>query len=371
MISFRKTHILKILDSFSQVNLPLDIFLSHYFRSKKSIGAKDRKEIADTVYGIIRLRGLLDHLSETPLTWENRYKRFIKGNFFSSHLSAHIQVSFPKFLFDLLSSALGEEKAKEFCLLCNEPAPTTIRVNILKISRDELLKKWESKYEVERCRYSDVGITFKKKVNFFSLPEFKEGLFEIQDEGSQLVANLLEIKPHHKVLDYCAGSGGKTLAFAHKLQNRGQIFLHDIRPSILLEAKKRLKRAGIQNAQIVLPDEMDQKGLNNKMNIVLLDVPCSGTGTLRRNPDLKWKLKESSIIQLVEEQRKIFDKAVKFLKPSAKIYYITCSVLPQENEEQVDYFIKNYPVTLDKPLFQTFVSQGGMDSFFCASLSQK
>ncbi len=121
------------------------------------------------------------------------------------------------------------------------------------------------------------------------MPEFKQGLFEVQDEGSQLIANLMDPTPGDQVMDYCAGSGGKTLAFAPKMQHRGQIYLHDIRPWALDEARKRLKRAGIQNAQVVLPEDPKLNKLRGKMDWVLVDAPCTGSGTFRRNPDMKWK----------------------------------------------------------------------------------
>jgi len=186
------------------------------------------------------------------------------------------------------------------------------------------------------------------------LPEFKAGFFEIQDEGSQLIANHVTASPGDHILDYCAGSGGKTLAFAPKMKNKGQIYLYDIRPYTLIEAKKRLKRAGIQNAQLLDDKKLKKRGLHSRMDWVLLDVPCSGTGTLRRNPDMKWKLTPETFTRLVEEQRKIFDSAFKFLKPNGKIVYATCSVFPEENEEQIATFIEKYGLKLLHTPFLSF-----------------
>jgi 16S rRNA (cytosine967-C5)-methyltransferase len=231
------------------------------------------------------------------------------------------------------------------------------------------LQKWKDLYEISPCSHSPWGITFHKKINFFELSEFKEGLFEIQDEASQLTADLVAVEPKEKVLDFCAGSGGKTLAFAPKMQNSGQIYLHDIRLAVLSEAQKRLRRAGVQNAQLLLPtDERKKRMLKEKMDWVLVDVPCSGTGTLRRNPDMKWKLDLSLIERLVAEQRQIFEQALSFLRPGGHIVYATCSILPQENQEQISFFQEKFKLELSKPPFHSFPKRGGMDGFFGAIL---
>lgn len=229
-----------------------------------------------------------------------------------------------------------------------------------------MLSLWKGKYEVSPCQLAPHGIVFHKKINFFNLPEFKEGLFEVQDEGSQLVADLCRVEPGEQVLDYCSGSGGKTLAFAYRMQQKGQIFLHDIRDHILAEAKKRLKRAGIQNAQIIEYESPKLKKLKKKMDWVLVDAPCSGTGTLRRNPDMKWKFSEEALRRLVGEQRMIFEKALSFLKPSGKIVYATCSILKEENEEQISHFLKTYPLELAADPFRSLPQKDSMDGFFGA-----
>ncbi len=368
--AFQKYHLLRILDLFEGETLPLDIFLSHYFRANKAVGAKDRRTICEAIYGMIRWCGLLDHLLPKPPTWESRFSLFTSINphdfLQKEEIPAHIRVSFPKEFFQILERAFGEKKAQELCLASNQTAPTTIRVNSTKISRDSLLEKWKELYSVSPSTISPDGIIFHKKINFFSLPEFKEGLFEIQDEGSQLVASLLEIVPGQQILDYCAGSGGKTLAFAPQTKKRGQIFLHDIRPRALLEAKKRLKRAGIQNAQILLPTDAHKETLKGRMDWVLVDAPCSGSGTLRRNPDMKWKFSSELLERVVQEQRKIVTEALDYLSPKGYLVYATCSILPQENEEQVAFFEKELPLLCIKPPFSSTPQKGGMDGFFGA-----
>jgi 16S rRNA C967 or C1407 C5-methylase (RsmB/RsmF family) len=371
--TFREHHLFNILDSFESQNarLPLDRFLSDYFRSHKAIGSKDRKEICTILYAMIRWRGLLDHFSSHPLSWRSRYQTYSsyvwqKGQNDPS-IPQHVRCSFPKAFFQFLVTSLGEEQALLYAHISNSPAPTTVRINPALTSRDALLKRWSTLYDVSAATHSKQGIVFHKKINFFALDEFKEGLFEIQDEGSQLLADLVDVQPGDQVLDFCSGSGGKTLAFAHKMKSKGQIYLHDIRASILKEAKKRLSRSQIQNAQFLLYDDPKKKTLKGKMDWVLVDAPCSGSGTLRRNPDMKWKFSEEHIVNLIELQKKIFEEALTFLKPNGRIIYATCSVFPQENEDQIAYFKDNY-LLIEGKRHHTFPQEHGMDGFFGVTL---
>lgn len=371
---FRKLHILSLLKEYEEKPIPLDLHISNYFRSHPSLGSKDRKEIAETVYGIIRWQGLIDFIVHKR-NWEERlalwHTQDFKENSKRTDLPPHIRVSFPKNLFEKILESHGKDLGEKICLESNEPAPTTVRINPLKTTREKMLNLWKEHYEVSPCTLSKLGIIFHKKINFFSLPEFKEGLFEVQDEGSQLLAELCQVTPGEQVMDYCSGSGGKTLAFAHRMENKGQIYLHDIRPHILKEAKKRLKRAGIQNGQIIEYDDPKLKKLKKKMDFLLVDAPCSGTGTLRRNPDMKWKFSEDMLKRLVSEQRIIFEKALSFLKSNGRIIYATCSILKQENEEQVAHFLKTYPLQLAGEMFKSLPEIGGMDGFFGAVFEKK
>ena len=219
----------------------------------------------------------------------------------------------PEELWQAFVRSFGEEKAFELLMESNSPAPTTIRINPAKTTREALFQKWKGLYDISETAHSPFGITFHKKIAFFTLPEFKEGLFEVQDEASQLVAAKMDPKPGEAVLDWCAGSGGKTLAYAYKTEGKGQIYLHDIRKNILFEAKKRLKRAGIENVQYLFADEEKKLAkLKKKMDWVLVDAPCTGTGTLRRNPDMKYKFTEAQLKKFVGDQRVIFEKALSF-----------------------------------------------------------
>lgn len=353
--------------------MPLDVFLSQYFRAHKAVGSKDRRFICDTIYGMVRWSGLLDHLGKQTPSWESRYETFLHFNpsehIYNKEIPPHVRVSFPKSFFQTLSDSLGENKALEFCSLSNLQAPTTLRANLLKTSREALLKKWKGLYSASAAAYSSTGIVFDQKINFFAMSEFKEGYFEIQDEGSQIIAQLVAAKPGEQVLDFCAGSGGKTLAFAPQMQTKGVIYLHDIRPHALAEAKKRLCRAGVQNAQIIQAQDLPSKNLKRRMDWVLVDAPCSGTGTLRRNPDMKWRFDPEKLPSLVEEQRMIFEEALKYLKPQGHIVYATCSVLPQENEDQIAYFVEQFKLKLVGEPFATFPRKGGMDGFFGAVMA--
>ena len=369
---FRKNHILGILKRFESEKTPLDIFLSDYFRKNKSVGSKDRKFIAETIYRLIRWMGLIDYFIEKPITWEKRIDVLqildIDKVQKDPNIPSHIKVSFPKKYFDLIEKDYGENKTLKFCFVSNHEAPTAIRANLLRISRDDLFLRFKEKYDVSKCKDSAQGIRFHKKINFYSIGEFREGLFEMQDEGSQLIADLLSPKNNAQVLDYCAGAGGKTLAFAHKMKGKGQIYLHDIRPKALIEAKKRLKRAGVQNIQIIFPHEKE-KLKQEQMDWVLLDVPCSGSGTLRRNPDMKWKFEASMLEELIEKQRAILDEALPFLKTGGSIVYATCSIFPDENDRQIEFFLKKYPLKLIKKVFW-LPEMNEKDGFFGAVLEK-
>lgn len=366
-IPYREYHLFELLENYSRQALPLDLFISYYFRDHSALGSKDRAFIADMIYVLVRWQGLLDYLAPST-SWKDRYQTYLKVSFDQlqqrEDIPLAIRVSFPQSLFDLFVKHYGIEKAHELCLICNTPAPTTVRVNTLKISRADLLERWKGLYDVSPTSFSPDGITFHKKMNFFQLSEFKEGLFEVQDEGSQQLAHLMQMQPGQQVLDYCAGSGGKTLAFAPAMHGKGQIYVHDIRPLALQEARKRLRRAGIQNYQILLPNSPHLSKLKKKMDWILVDAPCSGTGTLRRNPDMKWKFNSDMLSRLMGQQRMIFEKALSFLQPEGRIVYATCSILKEENELQVEHFLSTYSLQIEGELFQTLPTLAGMDGFF-------
>lgn len=373
---FRKNHILQFFLEWNQAAyIPLDKSLNHYLRNHSAIGSKDRKIISDSIYGIIKWKSLLDaHLQNLGknLTDENRLdlwtattiEELKKANF----LNAHEQYGFPKTLFERLKTSLGETKALELCKVTQTRAPIVVRVNTKKTSRQALFHGWKDRYDVSLCETSEMGILFHEKLNFFQLPEFAKGLFEVQDEGSQLIASLVDAKPGQEVLDFCAGAGGKTLSFAPKMLGKGQIFLYDPRAKALMNAKKRLRRCGIQNAQIIT-EQKSLKRLKSRMDWILLDVPCSGSGTWRRKPDQKWRYTDKTLENLIEEQKTIFKQALAYLAPGGRIVYSTCSVFPEENEKQVDFFCNTYGATVVGTPLQIFPEEGKMDGFYGAIIS--
>lgn len=350
---FREHHLNIILEKFRLSGAPADLLLRNYFRLHKALGSKDRAWISETFYHYIRWKNLYDTLSLNPADPLPA----------SKHLGLHLQLGASQKLIDALLRAYGEEKCREICQINQTRAPVTIRANTLKISRDALLEKLQAQFEVVPTSYSPCGIQCAIKINFSSLPEFQEGLFEVQDEASQLGAALVRPLPKQQIVDFCAGAGGKSLAIAPSMGQSGQLYLHDIRTHALIEAKKRCKRAGIQNVQFNLPSK---KG---SMDWVVVDVPCSGTGTYRRNPDLKWKFDTIDLSSLVEEQRQIFDEAYSYLKEGGTLVYMTCSILPEENEIQIDYFQKKYGLSVVEK-FQTLPRLNGMDGFFAVSLTR-
>ncbi|MBN4067319.1 RsmB/NOP family class I SAM-dependent RNA methyltransferase [Simkania negevensis] len=375
-IPFRHHHLFTIFALWDATpSLPLDRLLYSYFRAHKAIGSKDRKFLSETVYGIVRWRGLIDHLiGPRQLFWPARYECYKELDtdeiIADEAIPAHIRCSCPRLLFDRLAGQYGIERAIELCLVSNQQAPTTIRANLLKTTRGKLLQRLSSSWRVEPTKQSKEGIRFAERANFFQLPEFKEGLFEVQDEASQLVASLVNALPGEHVLDYCSGSGGKTLAFAPGMEGRGQIYLHDIRLRALQEAKKRMQRAGVQNVQFVRPDSKTLGKLKKRMDWIMVDAPCSGTGTLRRNPDMKWRYTDEMLERLIGQQRIVFERALGFLAPHGKIIYATCSILAEENERQVDHFLKAYSLKLVGEPFRSLPQTGEMDGFFAVTMEK-
>jgi 16S rRNA (cytosine967-C5)-methyltransferase len=363
------THILAFFKQWRESNKPLDLSLSQYFRAHKNLGSHDRRYIGDTVYALVRWESLFAWLSPDGSMSERLHlykKQPIEAWLKTANLPAHAAQGTTPYLLESLQKAYGPNKAEELARVFNTPAPVAIRTNLAKISRDALLEKLAPRFEISKSPHAPAALVFAKREPLFALPEFKEGLFEMQDEGSQIIADLIQTAPKERVLDFCSGSGGKSLAIAHKMEGKGELYLHDVRPRALEEAKLRLRRAGVQNAQILLKGHPTLKKLKGKMDWVIVDAPCSGTGTLRRNPDMKWKIDSPMIKRLVEEQRSIFSEALSYVKPGGKILYITCSLLPEENEEQIEFLLKTYPLSIETPSLKLLPTMNGPDGFFAA-----
>jgi len=357
--------------------LPIDLFLRRYFQGHKFLDGKDRAWIADKTYELYRWRGLIDHLTPKPHNWVNRMRTFFMGDRWRSQtqnkkLPAHVRCSFPLDLFNRMEGSLGTKVAVDVCEILNEPAMTFLRVNTARISRDKVHTFLTSRsVPVEKTLNSQTGLLLTSKQNMLDIPEYKLGYFEIQDESSQLIADQVDAKPGDSVMDYCAGSGGKALCIGPKMLNRGQIFLHDVRDTKLFESKRRFRKANVNNYTLLPPSHPQLPRLRGKMDWVLVDAPCSQTGALRRNPDMKWIYSDGRLSKWVALQREVFEAALKYMKDGGKIVYATCSVLDEENAQQVRFFCEKFGLYLSHPPLHARPQSKGMDGFFCATMERR
>jgi 16S rRNA (cytosine967-C5)-methyltransferase len=253
----------------------------------------------------------------------------------------HVEADIPDWCADYFEENFDDEWVAEAAAL-SERAPLDLRVNTLKADRDKVLKQL-ARTGAKPTVIARQGLRIapgkgaSRMPNVQAEPAFQKGWFEIQDEGSQIVADLVYPQPGEQVLDYCAGGGGKTLALSAALENKGQVHAWDADKTRLAPIFDRLKRAGTRNVQVHAADA-DLSPLEGKMDRVLVDAPCTGSGTWRRNPDAKWRLQPAALEKRIEEQAEVLDKACRFVKPGGFLVYVTCSVFPQENEYQVYAF---------------------------------
>ncbi len=391
---------------------PTDRLLGNFFhRNRKRFGSKDRKVISETIYGIFRHRLLIDNWLGKPTPTEYRGANFfwhavtalacegliekdVFTTFFGSKKAESlydafkekklppgqdslsrpetlsIRYSFPLWMVERWIRYFGEE-TEGLLQAMNERPPLVLRANPIRISRDELVARLRAKgHEAEPGLLSPWSVRVRERFNVFEIPEFKEGLFEVQDEGSQLVALSVNPQPGEVIWDTCAGGGGKTLLVAALMRNQGRVIATDIRSRKLVDLRKRAKRAGLFN---IFPADLKRLGesklFGRGVDKLLVDAPCSGTGTLRRNPDAKWKISPKMIQELRGEQLKILDAYVRYLKKGGSLVYATCSMEPEENEEVVDTFLKDHPefqrMSQDIHLFP---HRNGTDGFFISTL---
>lgn len=258
-----------------------------------------------------------------------------------------IGASLPDVLAERFLAEFGDE-AEVAAEAMNERAPLVIRVNQLKTTRGELKERLEKEgVSCRATRLSPWGLELETRMNAFALPSFQDGLFEIQDEGSQLLGMLVD-PPPTKVIDACAGAGGKTLQLAPLMKNRGELFAFDIEEKRMEELKKRTRRAGVHNvrARLIPSDATADEtisDLTEKADRVLVDAPCSGTGTLRRKPDARYRITEQWLTEHIERQKTLLERFAKLVKPGGRLIYGTCSVLREENEAVVEHFLKLHP----------------------------
>lgn len=377
-----------------------DKVLQGTLKRDKRWGARDRAFIAEMVYDIVRWKRLYAEIAEVrePFDRTNLFRLFavwatlrgialpdwkqledtptrrIKGRFDELSKVRKLRESIPDWLDELGEKELGKKWDKEISAL-NETAPVILRVNTLKTTVPKLQAAlFDEDIETETIKGYPNALQLKERVNVFTSPLFKEGAFEVQDASSQLVAEMLDVQPGMRVVDACAGAGGKTLHIAALMENKGQIIALDIYANKLNELKRRAKRAGAHNIETRPIDTTKVvKKLYDKADRVLIDAPCTGLGVLRRNPDAKWKLDPAFVESIKSTQAEILDQYSRMVKPGGKMVYATCSILPSENEKQIKDFLKR-----DSGKDFTFVkehkilsSTSGFDGFYMALLEKK
>ena len=399
-----KNLVLAVLNGLQQIfneGKYADKVVAQVLKSDKRWGSRDRGFIAETTYEIVRWKRLYAAIAnvQEPLNRQDFWRIFavwatlrgyvlpdwkplegtptrrIKGKFEELRQERKYRESIPDWLDTLGSKALGEKKWTLEMEALNTIAPVVLRTNTLKtlpkLLRNALL---EEKIKTQTiAKYPD-ALVLDERANVFSTETFQRGWFEVQDASSQTVAPFTQVAPGMRVIDACAGAGGKALHLAAMMENKGQLISLDIHNYKLRELKRRAKRAGAHNIETRHIDNNKViKKLHGSADRVLLDAPCSGLGVLRRNPDAKWKLNPDFIDRVVLEQQQILTQYAHMVKPGGKLIYVTCSILPQENEEQIAAFKETEignEFTLEKEQ-HLWPAVNGFDGFYMARLLRK
>ena len=341
-----------------QLQHPADGVVSDFFRQHRTLGSRERHTLAETTYGVLRERLLYQHLAQSGkgemerrlalLAWQGN-EGFLRAALSDTEQAWLAQVaridrtSLPDKLRhnlpDWLAQQLMADHGEAFWPLVEatmRPAPLDLRVNTFKVKRDEAAAAFKAEgIEALTTPYSPLGLRIQGKPALHKLDVFLRGDVEVQDEGSQLLALITGAKRGEMVADFCAGAGGKTLALGAEMRNTGRLYAFDTSGHRLASLKPRLARSGLSNvypAQIAHERDERIKRLAGKLDRVLVDAPCSGLGTLRRNPDLKWRQSPQSVAELVVKQAAILASAARLLKPGGRLVYATCSLLDAENE---------------------------------------
>jgi 16S rRNA (cytosine967-C5)-methyltransferase len=366
----------------------------------KRWGSRDRKFVAETIYEIVRWKRLYAEIAEVkePFDRNNLWRLFsvwcvlkgialpdwnqieptpsrrIKGKFDELSKIRKFRESIPDWIDEVAVSELGEELWTKELAALNKKAEVILRTNTLNTTKEELQKELqdESIFTEFIPNHSD-ALRLVERANVFRTEVFKKGYFEVQDASSQLVAKYLDVAPGMKVIDTCAGAGGKTLHLASFMKNKGQIIAMDIYESKLKKLKIRARRNKVHNIDTrVIDSTKPIKKLYNKADRVLIDAPCSGIGVLRRNPDSKWKLQPEFLDNIKKVQQDILQKYSKMVKSGGKLVYATCSVLPSENQNQITEFLasesgKDFKLIKDN---KVFAHTSGFDGFYMALLEK-
>ena len=395
---------------FAVIDALLEIFNENAYADKvvavtlkrdKRWGSKDRKFVAETIYDIVRWKRLYAEIAQIkePYSRDNVWRLFavwavlrgitlpdwkyfedtpvrrIKGKFDELSKIRKFKESIPDWIDELAVKELGEEIWSKEISAQNKTAEVILRVNTLKTTKENLQKilLQENIETIFLNDYND-ALQLKERANVFLTKAFKDGLFEVQDASSQQVAYFLDVKPGMRVVDSCAGAGGKTLHLASLMQNKGQLIAMDIYESKLKQLKQRAKRNGVFNADFRIIDSTKTiKKLHDKADRLLIDAPCSGLGVLKRNPDSKWKLQPKFVENIKKTQAEILQNYSKMVKEGGKMVYATCSILPSENQQQINNFLnteigKNFTFVKDKAILSHI---SGYDGFYMALLERK
>lgn len=349
---------------------PADVTLSRYFREHPKLGSRERGVVAEAVYAVLRnklvytnfaesgvgpamrrmaLLGLADTygvdalggVDEQETQWLTRVLQIDRVT-----LPLALRTNLPQWLFDKLVARDGEAGMLQLADALNQPAPLDLRVNAMKATREQAMAELATApIACEPTPYAPLGIRIRKKPALQNLTLFKNGAIEVQDEGSQLLAQIVGAKRGEMVVDFCAGAGGKTLALGDAMRNTGRLYAFDVSDKRLNKLKPRLARSGLSNVHpVVIAHENDAKikRLAGKIDRVLVDAPCSGLGTLRRNPDMKWRQTPQALVELNGKQSAILAGAARLLKPGGRLVYATCSLLDEENEAIVSQFLAEH-----------------------------
>ncbi|RYE73049.1 MAG: RsmB/NOP family class I SAM-dependent RNA methyltransferase [Oxalobacteraceae bacterium] len=360
-------HTEEVLREILRFTAPADNTLSRYFREHTRLGGRERGVIAEAVYGLLRnklvytsfaesgsgssmrrlaLLGLADAagvdalggLSEDETRWLTHVMQIDRNM-----LPVELRSNLPHWLYTRLAERFGEDETLQLANALNTPAPLDLRVNSIKSTREQVIAELSAAPIIaEPTPYAPLALRVLKKPALQNLPVFKTGAVEVQDEGSQVLAQLVGARRGEMVVDFCAGAGGKTLALGAIMRNTGRLYAFDIADKRLAKLKPRLARSGLSNVHPVLiahENDAKIKRLAGKIDRVLVDAPCSGLGTLRRNPDVKWRVRPESITELNVKQLSILNGAARLVKAGGRLVYATCSILDEENEQIVTQFL--------------------------------
>lgn len=370
-----------------------DKAIEFVFRKNPQWGSRDRRFVAEGIYDIVRNFRLYATLAEsennfwfitavwlvvkeTELPAWPEFKHIDATQILNHQEQLKNQLpvfeSYPDWLWELGSTELGKEVWEKEAVAQNERAPVYLRVNTLKTSLSELKTALQTAgIESEEVGSGKSTLKLSKRENIFQNKLFKEGWFEVQDGGSQHISEFLNPHPGETVIDACAGAGGKSLHMAALMKNKGKIISLDIEDWKLEELKKRARRAGAFNIETQLIQEPHTlQKLIGKADKLLLDVPCSGSGVLRRNPDTKWKLTPQAFEETKQTQANILANYTKMLKPGGVAVYSTCSIFPSENQQQVEFFLSQNPEFSLLKQQHTLTSTTGFDGFYMAAIKK-